>query len=79
MAERFSESYFGLILDDLRCLPDRTTWFSLLRELLLPSGDELAAKYGQEELRPLEKKIRLPLLYARYLLVGLLKRVVRLQ
>lgn len=66
----WSASYFSLIADDLRCLPDAGSRLALLRELLLPPSDELFRKYGESE-----KKCRLPWLHARYLAGGLLKRI----
>lgn len=68
IGQRFEDSYLGLIIDDLRCLPDTGTRLALLRELLVPSAEELLRKYNKHNV------FWIPVLYGRYLLQGLLKR-----
>ena len=76
-AERkFTESYLGLIMHDLYCLPNTKTRLSLIQELLFPSPDELLRKYGKVNLLPARKKICLPVLYGYYLAGGLIKRII---
>ena len=66
---RFSNSSLGLIVDDLKQLPDIPSRVELMREYLFPSGDYLLARYGRKGL------IWVPLLYLKYVLVGLFERV----
>ncbi len=77
LKRKFRASFFGLIVDDLCCLPDTKTQFALIRELLFPPPDELLRKYGKVNAPQGRGEIRLPLLYGYYLAEGLLKRIIR--
>jgi hypothetical protein len=67
--QRFSNSQLGLIIDDLRELPDMRSRGALIREYLAPPGDYLLNRYGKE------KRIWVPLLYCRYLAGGVIDRL----
>lgn len=66
---RFEDSALGLIIDDLKQLADVRSRFELVREYLFPSGDYLLNRYDKKG------RVWVPLLYFRYLLVGVFERV----
>ena len=69
VGSRIRDSQLGLIVDDLKDLPDTRSRLALLREYLFPPGDYLLRRYGKE------RRIWLPWLYVRYLATGFLERV----
>jgi hypothetical protein len=64
LSRRFAESQLGLLIDDLKCLPDRRSRWALFRELFYPSGASLLQKYGKQN------KIWLPWLYLKQIFGG---------
>ncbi|MDT8321952.1 MAG: nucleotidyltransferase family protein [Xanthomonadales bacterium] len=69
LQRRLLSSPLGLVLDDLRELPDLRARAALLREYLAPPGAYLLARYGKSG------RAWLPWLYLRYLGTGLLARL----
>jgi hypothetical protein len=67
---RFAESYFGLVVDDWRYLPNRHARLVLLQELLLPSTEALMQKYHKTS------KYWLPYLYLRRVVGGFTERLL---
>ena len=62
-------SYFGLVLDDLKNLKSWHARYGLLHELLFPSSDELLRKYHKES------SLLLPWLYVMSFSSGLVQRL----
>jgi hypothetical protein len=62
--QRLSDSQLELFIDDMRQLSTGRDRISLLRELLLPSGQLLLSKYNKTS------RLWLPLLYLRRLFGG---------
>lgn len=71
--ERVLSSYLFLIISDIIILPTFGLKISLLKELMFPSPEELKIKYGPDKSR------YTALLYIRYYLEGIAKRVFRLE
>jgi len=65
----FADSQAGLLADDLRHLPGLKARSRLVQELLLPPGEELLERFGKQA------RAWLPLLYVRYLVGGLWRRL----
>lgn len=68
--QRLMDSQLGLIIDDLRELPDIKNRLALVHEYLLPPGDYLLRRYGKQG------RSWVPLLYVRYLFSGFIDRVM---
>jgi len=67
--QRLTDSQLGLIIDDLRDLPDIRSRLELLREYLAPSGAYLLERYNKQN------PLWVPWLYLRYLLGGFAQRI----
>lgn len=69
LRQRFSKSQLALILDDLIKIPGLVNKLDLIREFLFPPGEYLLSRY--------EKSGRwwIPILYFRYVILGLFERV----
>ena len=79
VGRRFSESYLGLIINDLLYLAGPKMRVALLRELLFPTTDELLRKYGKKNLLSDRKQVCIPVLFGRYLVHGLIQRILHLR
>ena len=67
--QKLMDSQLGLIIDDLKELPDLKSRLALTREYLAPPGSYLLQRYGKEGW------YWVPLLYCRYMTSGLIDRV----